>query len=162
MKRFLAVVIVSVSLLFVGVAYAQKVDQGAPGKQGAWPVTGTTISTGSDGGVVMTYPGTCAQTAADGGLLHKSTAVGTSAVPVPTTSTASRISLEVCNSLQNTGTPLLKCRADGTAPVMAVTNAGDVLGIGDCRVFNIPASNVLQCIADAASTNALSFECVVP
>lgn len=160
-------------LVLAGVAYSQttvKSDQGRPGNQGSWPVTitggsgSTSIVIGPDGGAVVVsgsvFPGQCRQTTPDGGSPYSSVSVGAAAVLVPTLPAAGRAYVEICNSLQNTGTPLLKCRADGIVPVMAVTNAGDVLGIGDCYAYSITASNPPQCIADAASTNALVHECV--
>lgn len=160
---------IGIVVLISAVAFAQNrvtANQGKPGNEGPWPVTGTLIvvNTGNDGGFaqVFQYPGQCAKTVADGGLLHKNTVVGVAATNVPASAAPGRLYVEVCNSLQNSGTPYLKCRADGTAPVMAATNAGDVFGIGDCRVYPVPAGNILQCIADAASTNALSYECLPP
>ncbi len=135
------------------------VDQGSPGFN-PWPVRGTFIVNGTDGGVLQTTQVMCAQTAADGGLLHKNTVVGAAAVSTPAAQTAQRIYVELCNSTQNAGNPMVKCRVDNTAPVMAAGNAGDVLGIGDCKVYPVPSSNVPQCIADTAGTNVTSFECV--
>ncbi len=160
--------------LLIGVAWAQNrviSNQGKPGNEGAWPVSVVGVQpvipaaiAGPDGGAVIvqgsTYPSQCAQVARDGGVLHKNTVVGTSAVPVPAVQTALRAYIEICNSLQNAGTPILKCRVDGTAPVMAVTNAGDTLGVGDCRVYPNASSVAPQCISDASGTNALSYECV--
>lgn len=156
--------ILAFGLLVAAIASAQvAVNQGRPGTQGAWPVTGvggSSTSTGVDGGVVQTTPAKCAQTAADGGTLHKNTVVGATAANVPAAQTAARIWIEICNSLQNSGNPILKCRVDGVAPVAASTNPGDVLGIGDCAHYAIISSNVPQCISDTAGTNALSYECV--
>lgn len=174
MKR---VFLLTLALVIVaGSAVAQqlvKADQGKPGTQGPWPVTlvgssvappSSVIVVSADGGqaLVTISPAQCASTITDGGSAHKNTVVGASAVPVPTDQAAVRAYVEICNSLQNTGTPLLKCRVDGTAPVMAATNAGDVLGIGDCILYAIPASIAPQCISDAVGTNALSYECRVP
>lgn len=152
-------VFVGVGLVAIAASAGTTVDQGSPGFN-PWPVRGSIIVAGSDGGVVQTTQALCAQTAADGGLIHKNTAVGVAAVSTPATQTAQRIYIELCNSIQNSGNPLVKCRTDNTAPVSAAGNAGDVLGIGDCKVYAIPASNVPQCISDTASTNVTSYECV--
>lgn len=130
-------------------------NQGRPGTQGAWPVTITGGSGGGSGSTVYSFPGTCTSSSA-----HKSTTVGIAAGNTPSAQTASRVYITLCNSLQNTGTPLVKCRVDGVAPVMAVTNPGDVLGIGDCITYPILAAQVPQCIADTATTYVTSFECV--
>ncbi len=140
-------------LVLAGLAMAQTVvNQGRPGNQGPWPVTG--VAGGPDGGAVVVQPVQCKGTTS-----QKITTTGVAAVNTPSSQLAGRIYIEICNSLQNTGTPLIKCRVDGTAPVMAVGNVGDVLGIGDCIHYDIPAGVVPQCIADAATTYATSFEC---
>lgn len=161
MKRFFLTVFFT-SLAFVAVGYAQQqtVDQGAPGKKGPWPVTGTVTPGSVDGGVLQVTPAQCRPSTADGGLLHRNTVVGATAVPVPASPAIGRAYIEICNSLQNSSNPILKCRADGTAPVAAATNPGDVLGVGDCVQYPTPSSNVIQCISDAVGTNATSYECV--
>lgn len=147
-------------LCFVASAvYAQgtvTANQGRPGNQGAWPVT--LVGAGGGGGstaTVLTLPAVCTSSS-----VHKSTTVGVAAGNTPSSQAASRAYLTLCNSLQNTGTPLVKCRMDAVAPVMAAGNPGDVLGIGDCITYPVAAAQVVQCIADAASTYVTSFECV--
>ncbi len=105
-------------------------------------------------GNLRTISGLCAS------RLHTSTVVGVAAGNTPAAQLAGRRYVTLCNSLQNTGTPLVKCRVDGTSPVMAVTNAGDVLGLGDCIQYDIAAGVVPSCISDAAGTNVTSFECL--
>jgi hypothetical protein len=124
------------------------VDQGSPGNQGAWPVTGLAASS-----TFPTTPQRCASTA------HKITSVGTSAGTTPSSQLASRRYITLCNSLQNTGSPMVKCRTDGTAPVMAAGNIGDVLGVGDCILYPLAAATSISCIADAAATSVTSWEC---
>lgn len=139
------------ALTVAGVSIAQNiVDQGSPGKQGPWPVTG-----GSSGSSFPVTPQQCT-----GGPTSKITTVGTSAGTTPSSQLASRRYIVLCNSLQNSGNPTVKCRADGTAPVMAVGNAGDVLGVGDCLMYPIAASVTISCIADAATTYVTSSECL--
>jgi len=151
-------VLVVAALLAAIAAWSQSiVGQGRPGNQGPWPVS---IS-GSDGGsTIPTTTAQCQSAAADAGLIHQVTTVGTAAANTPANNHNTRLYLEICNSYQNTGNPILKCRSDATAPVAASGNAGDVLGVGDCIRYSIPASNVVQCISDAAGTIATSYECI--
>lgn len=132
--------------------------QGAPGKFGSWPVTVTgsvyVVTDGGFGGgssgsayVACTTP------------TSKITSVGVTSGNTPSTQLTSRKSITLCNSLQNTGTPLVKCRFDGVAPVMTASNPGDVLGVGDCITYNLADTVVPQCIADAAATYVTSLEC---
>lgn len=150
-----------------------KADQGAPGNQGAWPVTcvsgcGSGGSSGSggnvliDGGLVAVAPVKCAATQPDAGAVQRVTSVGTSAVNVPATgaNTATRYYVDVCNSSENTGTPLVKCLLNGVSPVMGITNPGDVLGVSDCWRYSVPGTDQITCISDTASTAVTSSECV--
>lgn len=155
MKRIIFAVAV---IAFIANAQTQLVNQGKPGTQGPWPVTVTNTADG--GGAVPVYNTICKQADNDGGVVHKLVSVGVAATNVPATSATGRVYVEICNSLQNTGNPMIKCRADGTAPVMATGNAGTVLGIGDCVQFAASPYNLPQCIADTASTNATTYECV--
>ena len=150
MKRWAPFILSLVVLAGFSVA-AELVDQGMPGTYGPWPVTAI-INTGADGGIPTT-PQRCSVTA------HKNTVVGAVAANTPSTQLTGRRYVTICNSIQNTGNPILKCRVDATAPVAAAGNAGDVLGIGDCIQYAIFDTNVPQCISDAAGTNATSFEC---
>ncbi len=150
-RRFFAYAAAVFTSLVCIVGYSQTVaNQGKPGTQGPWPVT----STGSDGGAVIIQPVRCTGTGA-----QKITTVGVAAGNTPSTQLATRVYLELCNSLQNSGNPIVKCRVDGTAPVAAAGNVGDVLGVGDCIRYDIGAATVPQCISDAAGTNVTSFEC---
>lgn len=150
--------------LTLAASATEKVDQGRPGSQGPWPVTlsgsGGSVVVYVDGGFIQTYPILCRDTDDAGTGVNKSTNVGVAAVPVPASSSLNRIYVEICNSLQNTGNPLMKCRADGTAPVNAIGSGGTMLGIGDCVQFAVPAANAVQCIADSANTYATSYECI--
>lgn len=161
MKRILFAVL---PLVVAGLAWGQstvKVNQGAPGNQGPWPVTisgstpGTASAvTGPDGGAVVVQDLQC-----NGVGSHKITVVGVAAGNTPSAQKANRVYIELCNSLQNSSNPIVKCRVDGTAPVAAAGNIGDVLGVGDCIRYTISAGIVPQCISDAAGTNVTSFEC---
>lgn len=140
-----------VTCLLLGVTGV--VDQGAPGKKGPWPVRA--VATNSDGGTTLTnvavYPATCAGTS-----MHQATLVSTSAANVPQVPTPGRYYVNVCNSLQNAPSALVKCRADGVAPVLASGNAGDVLLYGDCVMY--AGTTQIQCIA-AESDYVLTYEC---
>lgn len=86
------------------------------------------------------------------------TSVGTTAVATPAAQLASRTTVLICNSLQNTGNPLVKCRSDGV-PIMASGNAGQVLSVGDCITYRITDAVTPQCISDTAATQVTSLEC---
>lgn len=85
--------------------------------------------------------------------------VGVAAVLVPASALAGRKALRVCNSPENVGSPKVKCLLGGTAPVMGVANAGDVLGVGDCFPYAVDSTVALKCIADTAGTAVVTFEC---
>lgn len=139
-----------------GFALAQRmvIDQGRPGREGAWPVTGN-VSVSLDGGMTTT-PAPCTTNA------HKITVVTSStAVSTPSSQLTGRRFIVLCNSLQNSGSPILKCRVDGVSPVIAAGNPGDVLGIGDCIQYAIPSSVVPHCISNSgAGINVTSYECL--
>lgn len=173
-KLLLTIFIVLVWVLWMmlgGNAHAQGqlVQQGAPGNYGPWKVTlvpgadgggtgggggGGAVTVSFDGGTVQTTPQVCTTSS------HKTTSVGTSAVSTPSTQLLNRRYVTLCSSPQNPGVPLVKCRVDGVAPVMASGNPGDVLAPGDCATYAIAATSVPACIADTASTNVLSYECL--
>ncbi len=164
MKRLLLAVGLT-SLVFGALAWGQQAvtaNQGAPGKQGAWPVviSGTApgaaaIVTGPDGGAVRTQDVQCT-----GASSQKITTTGLAAVNTPSAQATGRIYIELCNSLQNSSNPIVKCRVDGTVPVAAAGNLGDVLGVGDCIRYTVNALVVPSCISDAATTYVTSYECV--
>jgi len=157
---------VFVLVVAAGFAYAQtvvKADQGKPGNQGAWPVTGTlTVAPPAydGGGPTATVPVTCKSVMPDAGSPWQVTSVGVAATNVPPTSGVTRYYVLVCNSSENSGTPLVKCLGNNTSPVMGVANRGDVLGVADCQQYAILGTNQLKCISDTASTAVTSFECV--
>lgn len=147
--------------LFSVLALAQKVDQGRPGNQGPWPVT---LTIQSDGGFASSYayPGPCASTATDAGSTQQVTAVGTSAGVCPGLQDPNRKYIVYCNSSENSGTPIVKIRIDGTAPVIGISNPGDVLLPGDCITYPIQGSATPSCISNAASTAVTTFQCRAP
>lgn len=144
-----------VVLFLATTAFGQiKVDQGSPGTQGGWPVTVVGAPDGGASGSLFVSPYQCNPTSP-----NKSTTVSTVAVSVPATNAAGRRYTTLCVSLETGGVPTLKCRTDGVAPVMGITNPGDVLGLGDCINYTVPDSRVIQCIA-AGATYVTTFECL--
>lgn len=108
----------------------------------------------ADGGYIgQVAPKVCAI-----GSVEKVTSVGTSAVLIPAAPNAARIYMQVCNSSENPGTPIVKCRVDGVAPVLGIANAGRVLSVDDCLISSSDAGT--YCISDTASTAVPSFECL--
>lgn len=144
-------IIVLFAALLASAAWGQTaVNQGLPGKQGSWPVA---IS-----------PQACTLLLPDGGTPYTTTTVNTSSVDIPAASNKNRYYIVICVSKQTaTATALVKCRNDGTAPVMAVTNPGDVLGVGDCIVYATTRGVVTQqvkCISDTVTSYVTSYECI--
>lgn len=128
-----------VAVIGVTLAAESIVNQGTPGKRGPWPVS--------------TVPFKCST------IVHSTVSVGVAAVDVPDTQ-SSRQYVSICVSLENTGTPLVKCLSDdATSPVMGAGNEGDVLGVGDCLIYPVGAANTPRCIASAAATYVTTFEC---
>jgi hypothetical protein len=90
--------------------------------------------------------------------------VGVTPVTVPTTALPGRKSLRVCVSLENVGSPKVKCALD-TTPVMgfvatdAGTPIGDVLQPGDCFGYSVDTTHSVKCISDTASTGVVTYEC---
>lgn len=91
--------------------------------------------------------------------VQTSVSVGTTALAVPAATLASRRSITVCSSPENTGAPLAKC-ALGFTPVMGVGNPGDVLRVGDCVSYPVGAGQTVTCIASAAATSITTLECL--
>lgn len=152
-------------VLLAAVAVAQTVvNQGAPGKQGPWPVVGTggTVTVVFDGGFIGSFsPVKCAVTAQDGGAAEQNTVVGAAAVEVPAAPSFGRAYMNICNSAQNASTAIIKCRQDGVAPVFAASNAGQVLLFGDCMVSTTPpTTNAVRCIGSGAGLNVTTYECI--
>lgn len=83
----------------------------------------------------------------------------TTAVTVPTTALANRRLLILCNSNENSASAIVKCRIDGTAPVMGLGNAGDALNQGNCVGYNITGATTAQCITGTAGAYVNATEC---
>lgn len=160
--------VVAAVALTAGVVIAQRstADQGRPGKEGPWPVTGVVqVASGSlDGGnsdaVVAVRPYRCGTLSP-----YKTTTVtSAAAVSVPAApATAPRAYMVVCNPAQNTGD--VKCRGDGVDPVFALGNPGDYLANGNCVKYTQAnlgdAGSSVICISNQAATfQATSFECL--
>lgn len=167
-KELIGVASLLALTVFVSLARADNetiVNQGTPGKRGPWPVTaGGAVATDGGNAGIATYPVQCRATVQDGGTAHQIVQMGVNAQQVPNYPAAGRVYVNVCNSLQNTSTILIKCRADGTAPVYAAgtTGAGDVLAAGDCVLYTAPsAANTIQCISNIDAGNYVTtYECV--
>lgn len=85
--------------------------------------------------------------------------VGLTSTAMPSSPLAGRAWVDVCVSVENTSTPVVKCRADGTAPVIGTGNAGDPLNKGDCIRYVPPAGRIVRCISDTAATAVTVTEC---
>lgn len=113
--------------------------------------TSSPINVDASGNAVVVPP-ICSTTA------QSVVSVGATAVLVPASPLSGRKTLRVCVSLENAGSPKVKCLLGGT-PVMGVANPGDVLAPGDCYPYAIDSSVVVKCIADTAGTAVTTFEC---
>lgn len=111
------------------------------------------VSTGSGGSAVATVPFPCLAIANS----HKVTSVGLVAVSVPSAVAGNRQFVRLCNSAENSGIPNVKCRNDGSDPVMGIANAGEVLSVGDCATYGGDAG--VRCISDTAATAVTTYEC---
>ena len=89
---------------------------------------------------------------------EKVTTIGTTFARCPTSQLSGRNVTVVCNSAENTGSPLLKVRVDGNAPVMGASTGGTVLAIGQCASFMLADNAVPLCIASAPGTLATTIE----
>lgn len=164
---FVAVLLLSLVGLYAWADTPVTANQGKPGNQGCWPVctSGTTTVT-FDGGFLGTvnvnfdggYLGTTAPVHCTT-ITNSNTSVGVASTAVPAAAQAGRVYATICNSIQNVGMDVVKCRADGVAPVFAAGNAGDVLEEGDCIQYSVNATQSVLCIANNAATNVLGFEC---
>jgi hypothetical protein len=137
----------------------QKVDQGKPGNQGAWPVTFSSPTFPTDGGVpsggapVAIYPYRCASTspvnkyACDGGVQT----IG---------SASSRLYTVVTNSGDDlgAGSGFVKCRPDGTNPTLTAGSAGNGLTAGNSINYTNVSGAPIKCICSTGYIG--SFECV--
>jgi hypothetical protein len=84
------------------------------------------------------------------------TYVGT-AVPASNQRT-NRVWIEICVSPENSGSPSVKCLADGGTPIdMLKTSPGAILNKGDCKRYYNRSS--VKCISDSTLTAVQSEEC---
>ncbi len=90
---------------------------------------------------------------------HTVVAVSGTATAMPASPLAARAWADLCVSVENTGAPVVKCRADGTAPVLGTTEPGDVLAIGDCIRYAPPQGTAIRCISDTSNTAVSVTEC---
>ncbi len=131
-------------------------------------VSGSIGVLGADGGAVaVTINGFNTPQGPDGGaqnfqapcvtVVETVTSVGVTATPVPASAQTARKIVLICNSTENAGVPKVKCRADGTNPIIGSGTAGQTLGVGDCILYSTHA--VVNCISDTAATAVSSSEC---
>ena len=152
-----------VLLILAGWAYAQEevmANQGSPGTRGCWPVCSSSTGGGGnlpDGGSSgASVPYQCQITSP-----HKVTSVTNASTTTPATAVPLRLWVNLCNSIQNAAGSIVKCRGDGTAPVFAATNAGDVLGLGDCVTYYLSSTRNVLCISNAAGgIDIQTYECL--
>jgi hypothetical protein len=91
--------------------------------------------------------------------------VGLAAVTIPASTLPNRRYFRVCNSPENLNNPLVKCLLGGGTPVMgmAVTEVGvpdgDVIQIGLCFEYALPAEATMKCVSDNANTGVITFQC---
>jgi len=125
-----------------------KADQGRPGNQGAWPVTAGAAAP------VTVMPGTCAT------VTQSVCSVTNVAATCPAAQLASRRYVVFCPTLENQAAgQVVKVNVTGAA-VLGVANAGSVMGIGDCIMFQVPDTTLPSLISNSAGGVAVSvFQC---
>jgi len=144
---------------FSALAWAQttvKADQGKPGNQGPWPVTGGTFN--PDSGSVFVLPNKCS-------AIVQTNDAGIGATPsrVPVNGgTAGRIYIQICNSLLNANGSQCICDGQLCPGAVAVGQPGDVLNTGDCATYNIDLldGGVPCCVCNGAGIFLPATECV--
>lgn len=115
-------------------------------------VSGSTEVTLPDGGISVTTDRTCTT------VKMATTQVPTSALVIPADGGLSgRWYERVCNSVRNSGTPIITCTSDGQTPTTAATSSGESLEVGDCATYL--TTNDIMCISDTAATQVSSEEC---
>jgi len=85
---------------------------------------------------------------------------------VPATPLAGRRSLFICNSAENAGTPIIKCRDDGALPIMGLSTgqSGIALNKSDCITYYTSGTWTdggasVHCISDTADAGLVGNEC---
>lgn len=131
-------------------------NQGAPGKQGPWPVSVTGgISISIDGGVgLSTAPVACMS------YRETNTTVGASAAIVPATPLTGRAWVRICNSLLNTESAQCICSVNAV-PTFAASSLGDVLAVSDCAFYTVNTldGGAPRCICNGAGVQLPASEC---
>lgn len=82
-----------------------------------------------------------------------------SATAVPSSALAGRATIRVTVSLETVGTPLVKCRQDGSNPTMGTGNVGDVLAKGDTVTYRVGSGTSVKCISDTNGAVVHVLEC---
>lgn len=125
---------------FAGVCIAQRVtvDQGFPGSTGPWKVSFAQCFNPAHNTLRIT---------------------ANTPVNCPSSQLANRRFITFCNSPENSGSPLIKIRIDGTNPTMGTTNVGDALGAGSCVTYQIDTTIQPKCNTDTTNTAVTMLEC---
>ncbi len=119
--------------------------------------------TANDGGTTPSYPTSMVSTpypcgsgsvhgqfTMDGGAQTMNTLVSGGGTPTA-------LYIIVCNSKENTGTDVIRCRADGVAPVATANAPGLILGVGDCVPYSTTGYSTVQCIGSGSYVS--TYEC---
>lgn len=69
-----------------------------------------------------------------------------------------RVYVVVCNSRESTGTGNVRCRSDGTAPVLDAGTPGILLAVGECVPLSNAGGQPVKCIA-SGDYFVTSYEC---
>lgn len=155
MRAFVAFVVIGV-LTALGASAQIRADQGTPGKQGPWPVLNYTP--GLDGGTVTSQSPYRCNAASPHKTVYvaRPTMVPQRAADGGCDAAGLRAYVDVCVSPENSGTPKVKCRADGVWPGLGVGDAGDVLNVGDCVRYTVPGC--MRCNGDGGWVT--TYECI--
>jgi hypothetical protein len=150
-------------LLFAAAAVAQQlVDQGAPGTQGAWPVTltgGSVIITLGDAGLTIntnTQPCTRIVMTNDAGY-------STTPQRVPASGpTAGRIWIRICNTILNSSGTVCTCATDSCPSSVAASVQGDVLATADCATYSLGVADggLPCCVCNGSGIFLPAAECI--
>jgi hypothetical protein len=183
MKTQIKIVIALLSLFFAAGVYAQSesiVNQGTPGKRGAWPVTGAGgvfpvtpldgsifTTTPADGSVWQTAEVSCSSASLDGGsvegicLVTNTTDGGQLC---PTAQAPNRRYVTYCNRTNNTPNSAVAAVSLNSVPsTAATTGRGTNIGVGDCVTFWEPVTTTPRLISNSAAGIGVTFyECVRP
>lgn len=137
----------------------------SPGRTGTTTGYGTSLNvhiTGEGPNNSATARGLCQNSVDTLTVLQSNASSATPASPL-----ASRRSILLCNSAENAGTPLIKCRDDGELPVMGLSagQSGITLNKSDCVTYYVSGTwtdggSSIHCITDTADAGIVGNECL--